>query len=165
MKDNKIFHLITILLFYSNYNVMKQCVKKIAGVIRMRYSLVIVCYRVHFRQKLYILSTYIKMFCLNNINKSIFINYFEITIQMSKIFRRNSLKHNEMLVTRPIGARHYLTRTCFVVILWRYNFKASLLSHPSLWTVLFILMNKNIIFDDCWTRFVFFFHGDSRSKT
>jgi len=50
------------------------------------------------------------MFCLNN--QGIFINYSEIINQMSKIFRRNSLKHDEMLLTRraPIGARHYLTR-------------------------------------------------------
>ena len=40
------------------------------------------------------------MFCLNNINQSIFINYSEIINQMYKIFRRNSLKPNEMLVTR-----------------------------------------------------------------
>jgi len=64
-----------------------------------------------------------------------------------------------MLVTRraPIGARHYLTRTCFVLILWRYDFKASLMSHPSLWTVLFILMSKNIIFNDCWKQICYLF--------
>ena len=34
LKDNEIiFHLITILLFYSKLNVIKQCDKKIAGVI------------------------------------------------------------------------------------------------------------------------------------
>ena len=133
LKDNKIiFHLIPILLLYSNYNVLKQCVKKITLVIQMRYFLFIVCYSVHFSQWLLIISTYFKIFCLSYVYQSIFINYSEIINQM---FKKNPTQqlHNEMLVNRraPIGARHFLTRTCFILILWRCDFKASLMSH---WT-------------------------------